>query len=83
MFSSHSFIEGDVSKGVVRSMALSEFSVMIVMSFVHAAPGGVMYRESSDPRLYSNTGILIPLGAHVRKFIDGVGSLNILYSCDI
>lgn len=83
VFSYYSFIEGEVTKGVVRSIDLTNFYELNLMSFVHAAAGGVMYHESSDPHLVGNTGVLMTLGTHVRKFTDTVGFFNMKENFDI
>lgn len=62
----------------IEAIAVSEFIVLSLMSFLCAAESGVMYRESSDPRLCGNEGVLLPLGKETRAGIDQMGFLNVI-----
>lgn len=51
------------------------------MSFISAAAYGVLFRNSSDPRLTNNVGVLAPLGSRVRQFVYTVGFSTLIGDC--
>lgn len=68
---------------MVQAIAVAELRVLSLLSFVHATARGKIFRESIDPRLYNDTGVLTPLGRRVSEFLDSVGFNKILEGCSL
>lgn len=68
---------------MVHALAVAEFCVISLLSFVHASDLRRMFRESSDPILHNSTCVIMPLGRRVREFIDDMCSNTILEGCPL
>lgn len=72
-------------KCVRSGLGLGNFGgrAQCLKSFFHAAGRGRVFRESSNPRLRNNTGVLLPFGHRVRELVDAVSFNNILEGCPL
>lgn len=68
---------------IVGTIACSEFCVLSLMFFFYEATYGVIYRQSDDPRLRDNVGVLAPMSDMVRDFVYRTYFLAIIEGCDI
>lgn len=77
----HSREESAEGQAKVQAVAVTEFCVINILSFVHTSIRGTMFRESSDPRLQNKTGLIMPFGRRMREFVDAAGFTTILEGC--
>lgn len=63
------------------TIAVSEFVVLSLLSFLSAENSCVINRETIDPRFIENSGLLMPLGTDTRVAIDKMGFVNVTAGC--
>lgn len=81
VYAYHSYEEIADGQAMVKAIAVAEFSFLSLLPFSHSAVRGTMFRESSDPRVHNNTGVLLPLGRRLRDLVGAVGFTTILEGC--
>lgn len=68
---------------MVQSMEISEFCVLSVPSFAHAAGRDTRFWEPINPVFHNRTGVMLLLIQKVRDLVDAVGFSVILEGYDI
>lgn len=74
-------IQENASKNIIMAIALSEFIILSLISFLSSVESEVIYRLTIDTRLRGNRGVILPLGSATRVVIGYLGFLNMIEGC--